>query len=79
MPSLQRKPHVFANRQTAEEVGDLKGARQACITDVVRPLFADLTSMKDHRALVRGEHSRDELEQRRLAGTVGADQCMDLA
>ena len=57
----------------------MKSATNACVHDAVRGQGADALTIEVDLAAVDGAKAGDEVEQRALAGTVGAEQTDDLA
>ena len=57
----------------------LEGARDAQSRDRVGRAARDVMRQKRHAAVVARIKSRDDVQQRRLAGTVGADKADDFA
>src|ERR1700730_7197423 len=62
-----------------EAFHDLEGARDAALAALRRRQRGDVFAVEKDRPLGRQPHTRDQVEQRRLAGTVGTDQPDDLA
>src|SRR5439155_22887508 len=56
-----------------------EGAPDAALTALGGRHVGDILAVEPDRALRRRQHAGDEIEQRRLAGAVGADQTDDLA
>jgi uncharacterized protein involved in propanediol utilization len=59
--------------QLGEDVGDLEAARQAQPVDLERLLAVDAVAVQQHLPAAGREAAADEVEQRGLAGAVGAD------
>ena len=61
-----------------EQADVLERARNSGARDPVRWLAADVGTAKQHRTPARAVGARDNVEQRRLSGAVGADDADDL-
>ena len=81
--------HGVAHQRADDDVVDhahglktfhhLEGAADAAHAALGRRQFCHVLAIEPDRALRRRQHARDQVEQRRLAGAVGADQTDDLA
>ena len=58
---------------------DLEGTADPALAAFGRRQRGDVFAVEDDRALRRRQHARDQVEQRRLAGAVRADQADDFA
>ena len=70
---------VLAHAQMAEQAHDLEGAGDAARGDLARRQAGDVGAVAQHAAVLRCYLPGDDVDQRRLAGAVGADQPQDLA
>jgi hypothetical protein len=70
---------VVDDRHGLKALHDLKGAADAALAAFGRRQRRDVLTVEDDRALGGRQHARDQIEQRRLAGAVRADQADDLA
>src|SRR6185295_15082784 len=70
--------HVLEQGQPAERPGDLEGPADAEVDDPVRGLPGELVPFEPDRARVGDERTREQVEDRALAGSVGSDQPEDL-
>src|SRR6185369_2788097 len=77
--SEQRQLHVVQQVVAAEQRHDLVGARQAELGTRGRGGVRDGFAQQRDAARVGGQVARDQVEQRGLAGAVGADQQVPLA
>ncbi|HET9651302.1 MAG TPA: hypothetical protein VFP36_03895, partial [Usitatibacter sp.] len=77
--ALHRESHVLLDRQRGKQVGDLIGAADAERGASVRTQARDVATAEAHRAFRDGHFTRDRVEERRLAGAVGADDRPALA
>ncbi|ORE91538.1 membrane associated protein [Stappia sp. 22II-S9-Z10] len=75
-PRLRGRHHhqILAHRQRVELLGELKGAQQAAPEELVRGEAGDVLAVQPHGAGGRRIEPGDDVEERRLAGAVGADQ-----
>lgn len=64
---------VFKHRKLGKDVRDLKAARQPHAIDFEGLLAVDALTVQQHLAAAGLEATADQVEQRALAGTVGAD------
>ena len=71
--------HVLPGREAAEGLQLLEGAGDAQAGPAVRALAGDVGALEHHVALGRLLEPGDHVEQRGLAGTVGADEPGDEA
>src|SRR6267142_2703595 len=62
-----------------EALDDLERARDAALATLRRRQRGDVLAVEPDRSLRRRQHARDQIEQRRLAGAIGANQANDLA
>src|SRR5690606_10450501 len=65
--------HVLEHGQPREDVGDLEAAREPHAVDLERLQAADLPAVQVDAAAGEREAPRDQVEQGRLSGAVGAD------
>ena len=70
---------VFPDRHFGEDVGDLERARQPAPVDLERPQAGDDVAVQPDLAGGRLDVTADQVEGRRLAGAVRADDRMALA
>ncbi len=70
---------VLVHRKTREDVRDLEAARQSAPIDPVRRAPGDLLAPQADRARRRRELPAHQVEERRLAGAVRADDGVPLA
>src|SRR5262245_55794899 len=78
--ALQRSAHdVLQRRHATERAHHLPRPRYAGATDALGPHLRDLVAVEDDAPGVRVHVAADAVEQRRLAGPVGADETDDLA
>ena len=76
----QRADHdVLGHGEIGEGLELLEGARDAAAGDAVGPQAGDLAAVEEDAAGVGRLEAGDQVEQRRLAGAVGADDAEDLA
>src|SRR6266581_985889 len=78
-PERGHREHVFENRHLPEDARDLERPRDALAEDLVGLEAGEVLSVVDHLAAVGLEEARQEVERRRLARAVGADEAGDLA
>src|SRR3569623_1268229 len=71
--------HVLPHRHAREYVGDLERARQAAAVDLDGPQARDQIAIQLHLARGRRDVAADQVERRRLAGAVRADDGVALA
>ena len=76
---LGGKPGILARAHLREEGGQLKGAGDAALADPRHREPGHRFAGKPHAALCRLDHPGDQVEQRRFAGAVGADDGAHLA
>jgi len=69
-----RDADIFQNAQAAEQPVDLERARDAEFDPLGLALAGDVMPGKQHAALGRRQHAGEEIDERGLAGAVGADQ-----
>jgi hypothetical protein len=74
-----RAADVLEHRQPREQVADLEAARQPAAVDLVGLQAVDLLAVEQDVARGGAEAAADEVEQRALAGAVGADDGHALA
>jgi hypothetical protein len=82
VPALAEEPgehHVIQEREPAERARDLERAANAEIDDAIWRLPGDLAPLEPDRAGIGRERAGEHVEDRALAGAVGADQADDLA
>src|SRR5580700_7730468 len=65
---------VFQNRQPAEQPVDLERARDAKLHPLGLALAGDVAAGEQHAALAGRQHAGEEIDERGLAGAIGADQ-----
>src|SRR5262249_20819745 len=70
---------VFEHRHLGKGLHDLERARDAALGRLVRLLAGHVAAAKAHPAGAWAQHAGHEIDERRLAGAVGADQADDLA
>src|SRR5262249_55465977 len=70
---LRGDPQVLGNAQPRKHALDLQGALNPEPADLVRLEPGDVAAAEKNPAAMGGEEARDQVEQRRLAGAVGAD------
>ena len=70
---------VVDDRHGLEALDHLEGAPDAALAALRRRQARDVLAVEPDRAFGRRQHARDQVEQRRLAGAVRADQADDLA
>jgi hypothetical protein len=71
--------HVVFDGQPRKRAHDLERATNAAAADRVRGLALDALAPEHDAPVVRREHARDHVEQRRLAGAVRSDHREDFA
>src|SRR5882757_4575357 len=76
---MQSRHEVFQHRHAAKQLRGLEGAAEPEPRDGARLAPDDGHAIEQHVALVRGVNAGDDVEHRRLARPVGADQAADLA
>ncbi len=76
---IQRQPQVLPHGQRREDARAAGHHHHAALGDLVGRADRDVLAGEAHRALRWVSRSGDRLEQRRLAGAVGAEQGDDLA
>jgi hypothetical protein len=69
----RRHHHVFQHGQVEEDLRRLEHAGDAELVDLVRRLAGQRVAVEDHGAAVRLQAADADIEQRRLAGAVRAD------
>ena len=79
MLGLRGDSDVFARRQIREEMRELKSTRDTLLDHPINRETRDPFAGKVGFALRGGEHARDDVEERRLAGTVRTDDGANLA
>ena len=79
MAGLGRQPRILARRHFGKQRGDLEGARNAEPADLVACQAGDRMAGEPDRARARPDRAGDDVEQRRLARAVGADDGAHLA
>ena len=75
----QGQHHVVLHAQRRKQIGDLEGAGDAELRAAVRRQLRDVMTIEHDPAAGRRHDSRDSVEQRGLAGAVGADDGAALA
>ena len=75
----ERRLHVLEHGEPREDVGALERAADAEPADVVRRQAGDVAPVQDDGAGVGAQVAGDQVEERRLARAVGADDRRDLA
>ena len=76
---LRGEAHVLARAERGEDMAPLEGARDAFARHAMDRKAGDILAREDHLARVRLQHAGDQVEQRRLAGAVRADDGANLA
>ena len=76
---LDRQSHIFPDGKVREDVGNLKGTCQTKLGDLVRRQPGDLRTLEFDAARSRPQAAGYEIEQRRLASAIRADDGMSLA
>ena len=76
---IEASLHVLPGRQGAEELESLEGPSQAKASATVWSELGHVAAAELHLALVWSLQAADDVEECRLAGTVGADQSGHLA
>ena len=71
--------NVLDHRAVLEQRQVLEGAADAQAREIRRPFTRDVGAVKNDAAARRPQHAADEIEQRCLAGAIGADDAADLA
>ena len=71
--------HVLARGEIAKGPDELEGARDAARADFIWRQARDVPAAEADAPAVGGERARDEIEERRLAGPVGAHDAEELA
>ena len=71
--------HVFQHRHVLQRLHNLVGARQPKVDDLVGRTIGDVLTGKLYRSFVSLVHAVHHVEQRGLAGAVGAYQPQNLA
>ena len=81
LPGLSRRHghQVLAHGQCRELMRDLEGPEQAPVEQLVGLEAGDVLTAEKDLPRVGREHAGNQVEQRRLAGAVGADQACDRA
>src|SRR5579863_3545010 len=74
----KRGLEIFEYGQFLEDVGALERASDPHAADAVRRRAGDVAAVEPYRAAIRPQMPGDQVEQRRLAGAVGADHGRDL-
>ena len=70
---LDRDANVVGDRELGKDLGDLERARHAAPHALVGRERGDVASLEPDRARGRREQAADQVEERRLAGAVRAD------
>ena len=78
-PRLRRKAAILERREFAEDVGALETAPDAEPGDAMGRKPGDLAPLIEDAAAARLQLARQQVDERRLAGAVGADDGVDLA
>src|SRR5207245_3522404 len=73
-PSHGRNGEVLAHRQVAEDLHRLEGAADAAAGDLVGGEAVDAPAVVEDRPLAATQASGHQVEDRALAGAVGADE-----
>ena len=71
--------HVVGDRHSAKRLDDLERTPDAAAAEHARPLARDVDALERDRARVGRDEAVQEIEQRRFAGAVRADDAEDLA
>src|SRR5512135_2531718 len=66
---------VFQDREPAEKLVDLEGARESTPRTVSLTQRGDVLAVEQHATGMRFENAGDQVYQRGLAGSVGPNQC----
>src|SRR5262249_39283813 len=75
----KRRLNVLERGETTEDAGDLKGAAHALAAEPIRRQPTHLCARKIDTPAVACEIAREQIEERGLAGAVGADDCTQVA
>ena len=79
-PAVQRTDHhVVLDAEAGEWPHQLEGPANAAVTDFVGSQSVDPLASERNSAFIRRKHAGDHVEQRGLAGAVGADHREDRA
>src|SRR5262249_32793002 len=78
-PALQCDPHVFQYAQVREDGGDLEGPYEAHARDRGGLAPRDVAVVEAEAPGRRRQEGAEQVEDRRLAGAVGADERVDRA
>ncbi len=76
---LDRQCYVVEHRQPSEYAGDLVGSDQPSVHAIMHRHSGDISSLEQDHTLVRRKFTRELTDERRLAGSVRTNQCVDLA
>jgi hypothetical protein len=76
--ALERDGQVLGDRQRREDAGVLERAAEAATGAPVGGPRRDVGAVEDDAAVIGVEETGDEVEDRRLAGTVRTDEAEDL-
>src|SRR4029077_502532 len=66
---------ILEHREPTEKLIDLKGAREPAPRASGLAQSGDVTTVKQHAARMGLEHPGNQIDQRCLAGAIGADKC----
>src|SRR6478752_1190855 len=66
---------ILKHREPTEKLIDLKGAREPAPRAIGLAQSGDVVTVKQHATRMRLEHSGNQIDQRCLAGPIGADKC----
>ena len=75
----RRNDNIFTDRQTGEQLIDLVALGQAELTNVDNAHAGDIAPVEHDLAGARRDFAGQHLEERRLAGAVGADDAAQFA
>src|SRR5437879_5881310 len=76
--ALQADAYVFEHGQVGKYCGHLERADDAAARDLRRLFQGDVLAAVDDLAAGGNQELGEQVEEGRLAGAVGADQCVDL-
>src|SRR5512137_1521047 len=65
---------IFEHREAAKKLVDLECAREPAARAIRLAQSSDILAVKQHTAGVRFERTGNQVDERRLAGSVGSDQ-----
>ena len=79
VPNVEPTKHVLEHRQPLERPRDLRGSADAAVAAHVGRSLVSVLAAEADGAVVGTQVTGDEVEQRGLAGAVGADDAEGLA